>query len=340
MTSFLQSFFLTLVLAGQCLAAASSDPPQTPIGAPTLGYVYDGTSQGLRPVWGTPGASIIGEPLHLGLAIASAVVSPKQDFAVILGSDDLLVRVLSLQAGNPGSNLLELAASGPGQILLSPSGEALGLYQQGLAKLQIFTHMAQQPVLAYEVDTTALNGGLTSAAISDDGELALILAGSPENPTAWISAGGADPIPLQVPASPAAVSFGRGRHGAVLATRDGQVLLLHDLETSPASRLLSPPDDRTADPVAVQFSPDGTRVYVATRSGTVAAFGIQDGSATFISCGCTPTGLFPLHSPTLFRLSDLTGGPLMLLDTGNSGLLRFWFVPAVVPAAVFEGGAQ
>lgn len=326
--------FLPLILATAILAAntASAADPQSQIGAPVLGYVFDPSVKGIRPVMGTPGASIIGNPLDRGFSVASAVISPRQDFAIATGPDDAAVRILWLQPGNFHSRILTEAAGVPQKIIFSPSGETAGLYQQDQAKLQIFTQLPEEPALAHEIDLTGLTGDVLSAAVSDDGDLALILTGDPANSILWLSYGGTGPVQLQVPPATSAMGFQSGSHDAVMATRDGQIDLLQNLSTGPSLLVLAPPDERTSDPVAVQFSPDGERAYVATRQGMVAVFGIQSQAATFISCGCKPSGLSPLRSPMLMRLNEISDGPLMLLDTALSEP-RIWFVPAVIAAA-------
>jgi hypothetical protein len=328
--SFFLLAFLSLLPAG-----AQSGAPQASIASPVLGFAYDAGPRAIRPILGMPGASIVGDPLDLGVSVATAAISPRRDFAILVGADDAAVRVLSLQPGDPGSHMLPLAVTGPGRIIFSPDGGTVGLYQQDSAKLQIFTHMPQEPVLAHEINTVSLAGDPLATALSDDGEMALILTGS----TVWLSRAGADPVQIQVPPSTSAMVFRSGGYDALMATRDGQVYLLQDLSTGTNLRTLLPPDSRTSDPVAVQFSPDGTRAYVATRQGTVAGFGIQTEWAAFTSCGCSPSGLFPLHSRTLIRLNEISDGPLMLLDTADPEF-RIWFVPAVIPATGSERGAQ
>lgn len=326
--------FLLLILATAILPAPSAPAadPQSQIGAPVLGYVFDPAVKGIRPVIGIPGASIIGNPLDRGFSVASAVISPRQDFAIATVADNAAVRILMLQPGNFHSQILAAVAGVPQKIIFSPSGQTAGLYQQDQAKLQIFTQLPEEPALAHEIDLTGLTGDLLSAAVSDDGDLALILTGDQVNSILWLSYAGTGPVQLQVPSATSAISFRSGSHDAVLATRDGQIDLLQNLSSGLDLLVLAPPDERTADPVAVQFSPDGARAYVVTQQGMVAEFGIQSQGATFLSCGCKPSGLSPLRSPMLMRLNEISDGPLMLLDTALSEP-RIWFVPAVIAAA-------
>ena len=331
--------FFQLILTGVMVTAYAvpAADSQSLIGVPVLGYVFDPAAQGIRPVSGTPGAALIGSPLDFGVALSWSVISPRQDFAMATGADGA-VRILALPPGNFASQILTAAAGVPQKIVFSPSGETAGLYQPGQATIQIFTHLPQDAGLAHEINLAGLTGSLRSAAISDDGNLALILAGDEDDATLWLSYGGGDPVPLPAPPGPSAASFASGSDNAVLATQDGQMYLLENLATGPTRRPITLRDDRLAKPVAVRFTPDGKRVYVATQQGTVAGFGIRSGGATYLSCGCQPSGLFPLHSSTLIRLNEIADGPLMLLDTAQAEP-RMWFVPAIA-AAGSGGGAQ
>lgn len=295
-----------------------------------MGYAFDPSIQGMRSISGFPGASLLGSPVELGTAAASAAISPRQDFAVFAAADDGAVRVVFL----PDLEMrpLAAAASSPSRIVFSADGWAVGLFQQERPRVQIFTHMPQEPVLAREISLAGVSGDVVSAAISDDGELALFLTGRTGNAAAWISLGGSDPVPLGLPAATAAMALRSGSRQAVIVTQDGQVGLLNDVAAGTEMRVLWSGDERTADPVAVRFSADGASVYVATRGGTIAALGIETEEASFVSCGCNPSGLFPLRSGTLFRLNDISDGPLLLLDVAGAHL-RTWFVPALERSA-------
>ena len=325
------------ILTGAMVTAAMlpAEPPSQ-IGVPLLGYVVDSAAASIRPVTGIPGASTIGSPLDFGTASSGVAVSPRQDFAIGTGADGA-VRILSLQPGNYTSRILATAGT-PQQIVFSPAGGTAGLYLQDRAKLQIFTDLPQEATLIHEIDVSG-TGSWRSAAISDDGKLAVILAGDQDSATLWLSYGGGDPVQLQAPAGTAAAGFRRGSDEATAATWDGQVYLLENLATGPTVRVVTPRDSRISQPVAIQFSPDGERIYVATGQGTVAEFGIRSGGATFVSCGCKPSGLFPLRSAALIRLNEFSGGPLMLLDTSNAAP-RTWFVPAVAAPASSGGSVQ
>ncbi len=298
---------------------------QARIGAPVMGYAYDPAIQNFRPLSGFPGAALIDSPADPSVAASQVAVAPQQDFIIYTAAADGSVQVET--PAKLETRSLAGAQNNPARIVFSPAGTAVGLFQQDSPRIQIFTNMPQEPVLAREVSLAGVSGDVTAAAISDDGELALLLAGG----MAWLSVGGSDPAPLGLPAGAAVVAFRAGSHEAAFVTGDGQVALAPDPAAGPDARTLGAADDATADPVAVRYSADGGTVYVVTRGGTVASFDGTGRTGT-ISCGCSPSGLFPLRTPTLFRLNEISDSPLMLIDTAGAQL-RTWFVPALQRSA-------
>jgi len=330
----MKSFLLSVSTFAIWAATADAQPR---IGIPILGYAFDSTVKSIRPISGVPGAAILGSPVDLGTAAEWSGVSPRQDYAVVVAAEDGAVRLVSLSA-ELTSQSLTAAFPSPALVAFSPSGAALALYRQDRRALQIFTHLPLHPLLSHEIDLTDVAVDTLSAAISDDGELALILAAGPESSAVWLSQSGTAPRPLNALPSITAMAFQGGNDRAALAARDGSVYLLENLSTAQSVRSISPPNDRTADPTAAGFSPEGERALVATSNGTVASFDIASAAAVFVYCGCRPSSLAPLNSRML-RLNEISDGTLMLLDSTDPRL-RIWFVPALSPVTAAEGRNQ
>jgi len=68
-------------------------------------------------------------------------------------------------------------------------------------------------------------------------------------------------------------------------------------------------------------------VFIFDRSG---------GPAITLDCACTPTGLFRLAGAATFRLTELAGGPLQVLDANAAP--RIVAVPPPVQAGCTSGG--
>ncbi|MCX6626013.1 MAG: hypothetical protein NTW28_00085, partial [Candidatus Solibacter sp.] len=133
-------------------------------------------------------------------------------------------------------------------------------------------------------------------------------------------------IQLPLPGSIATASFRRNALEIAAVTRNGEVYIVRLGGSENQIRQVYTGDNQTSDPVAVQFSPDGARVYTANSRGTLAAIDLQTGLATAVSCRCTPTGLEPLTMGSIFRLTEISHRPVLLFD-GSAPDPRVWFVP-------------
>lgn len=142
----------------------------------------------------------------------------------------------------------------------------------------------------------------------------------------WLLTAQGASLRMPLPGSTGAVSFYGGTQDAVAATRSGDTYLVRNAGSSPDVRLIRAGDDQTSEPIAIQFSADGTQAYTTNARGVLSTVDLQTGSASSISCQCQPVGLQPLQSGTLFRLTDVSNLPMMLFEASRTGP-RFWFVP-------------
>jgi hypothetical protein len=110
-----------------------------------------------------------------------------------------------------------------------------------------------------------------------------------------------------------------------LVAAGGLLTVIRRLPEGPAYRTLTAYTDA---PVAVAFSTDSSRAIMATATGDIRIFETGGSELPAMSCGCNTTGLHPLAGGSLFRLNDVSAGPLWLLDAGSNP--RFWFVPPEV----------
>ena len=306
------------------------------VASPSLGFAYDASLGAIRPIRGIPGAAILDDPIDVGFPVAAATVSPRQDYALALSANDRQVRLIRFQNGGRRALPVNNAMASPDRMILSPSGHAAVLYQQGSGRLQILAGLPESPV-AQDVGT-AVPGG-SGIAVSDDGSLVLLVPGGQDSDPVWLLGPDGNSLQLPLPGSSVAVSFRRDSHDVLALTRTGDLYLAWNVDTNLDLRQVYVGDDQTSSPIAVQFSPDGARAYTANATGTLAAFDLATGEANTISCQCSPTGLQPLSSGMLFRLNEISGGPLLLLD-GSGAAPRVWFVPPTQIAADSQRSGQ
>src|SRR5262249_38608734 len=80
-------------------------------------------------------------------------------------------------------------------------------------------------------------------------------------------------------------------------------------------------------PVGIGISDDNERVFVANaKSQSITTIRMKEKRAELLECHCNPTGLYPTGADSIFRLTDFTGGPVLLFD-GSSTESRLIFVP-------------
>ena len=313
--------FLTITsIASICVVRLGA---QAGVSAPVLGSVYDAAEKGIRPIYGIPGAAVLGQPWGGVPGLEGAVISPGQ--RVALGIRRGKLQQIRLESGGARTTPVTGAMDGITTIVFSPGGDSAALLGNGV---QILTGVGGSPELR-DVAMPAGESNGAAAAISDDGRL-LLWSGGDAGPV-WLIDGRA--MQLALPGSIAAAAFRAGSGDAVAVTRSGDIYSIRNAGPAADIRLVYAGDDRTANPVAVSVSADGSRIFTASRSGMLAAISPADASAKAISCGCAPTALARVAEEGLFRITESSPGAPVLLFEGGGATPRVWFVPS---ASAFE----
>jgi hypothetical protein len=316
-----------MILAASGFLAAQ----QGSLSGPVAGFVFDGPGRALRPVRGVPGASLLGDPVNFGIDVAAVYVAPRQDSALVVGADQSL-HLFVLNAGGPAEVSLGGLSGVPDRVVFSPSGTAVALMVSGSAR--VLTGLPNAPALTGSVkvggpDAATGRGSRPLAAarswaLSDDGTYLLTVA---QGSARLLSVHGQNRslIPAQ---ADALVAFAAGGHDAAVMDSVTGLTLIRDASGAAGTQVLAAPDEGLAGPAGLAFSQDKQTVYVASAAAkSVAAFNLAAASRTAIGCACTPSTLAPMGN--LFRLTELTTGPLWILD-GAAATPRTVFVPARV----------
>jgi DNA-binding beta-propeller fold protein YncE len=311
---------------------------QGTLAGPVTGFVFDASGRVLRPIQGIPGASLLGNTVSFGFDLAAVYVSPHQDSALVVGADQSLHFFL-LNQGAPTEVSMGGISGVPERVVFSPSGTSAALFSSGTAR--VLTGLPNAPALvgsfhvpANRQTAPARPGAAGSRhmsasqalALSDDGIYMLSVA---EGSARLLSIHGQNRSLFPAQAD-ALVAFAAGGHDAAVMDSVTGLTLVRDAAGNAGTQVLAAPDEGLAGPAGLAFSPDETTLYVASATAqSVVAFNLAAASRTTIGCSCTPTTLVPLGN--LFRLTELTGAPLWLLDGGLSP--RTVFVPARVATA-------
>jgi hypothetical protein len=308
------------IVALASLAAVLEAQPQGTISGPVAGYVFDKAAHAMRPVLGLPGASLLGRPMNWRYRVDQAFIAPKLDSAVGVTAEGAF-RLFRMRDGI----VTEMAVGGlapagsPYSVAFSPSGSSAALY--GGNRVQLVSGLPDAPVLGGSIDLTA--AGLPSAlALSDDARALLV---SVNNSIRFFESY-ADMGKLIDTAPGALVAFAAGGHDAAVADAGAGVVLFHDLAGAGTSQVIAAPDQNGAAFSALAFSADGKALFLASAAAqAVTQLDLAAGSRNRIPCGCSPTVLARMGN--VFRLTELSGDPLWLLDAPESAP-RIVFVPA------------
>jgi hypothetical protein len=320
-------------VCGLIVAASGLLPAQQgSLSGPVAGFVFDGPGRVLRPIQGVPGASLLGDPVGFGIDVAAVYVAPRQDSAIVVGTDQSL-HLFLLNGGAPTEVSLGGITGAPDRAVFSPSGTAVALISPGAAR--ILTGLPNAPTLTGSVKvegqsfqgTTGAHHSFSwspSLALSDDGTYVLTVA---QGSVRLLSIQGQDRSLIAAQAG-ALVAFAAGGHDAAVMDSVTGLTVIRDASGTAGTQVLAAPDEGLAGPAGLAFSQDKQTLYVASATAkSVAAFNLAAASRTAIPCACTPSTLAPMGN--LFRLTELTTGPLWLLD-GTASTPRTVFVPARV----------
>jgi len=310
------------------LATLLEAQPQGTINGPVAGYVFDSAARALRPVLGLPGASLLGGPLKWRYRVDKAFVAPRLDTAVGVTPEGafLLFRIRDGVVKEMAIGGLAPAGSSY-SVAFSPSGTAVALFAGN--RVQLVSGLPDAPVVGGSIDLTGA-GKPDALALSDDARTVLV---SVNNSIRFFESY-ADMGKLMDTAAASQVAFAPGGHDAVVADTSAGVVLFHDLAGAGNSQVIAPPDENKATFSALAFSADGKSLFLASSAAqALTQLDLAAGSRTRIPCSCSPTVLARMGN--VFRLTELSGDPLWLLDAPESAP-RIVFVPAFEPISAKE----
>jgi hypothetical protein len=326
-----KSLFLSPCLACAAILLAALHPLSglAEIRGPVLGYIFDRAIRGLRPIWGTPGSSQMGEVVNLGKELVHAQPSPTQEYvlAVAVTAELLLV---DLRNGIGALSIRPLDGLGDGtpQFAFSSQGRAAALLLADRNSLTILTGLPDSPTVGGRVDLTSTGATPERMALSDDGSLVVLSV--PEGETsrlyAYTQAAGLQAVGL-VGRVAALRILANGQDVVVADSSTNEVFLIRGLQGAAHQVLLASQQDGIANPVALAISRDSQQLFVANAgTGTVAAFSLEGGAPVVTPCDCIPATLEPLEGNSVFRLTELSNTPLLMLEASPAGN-RVLFVP-------------
>lgn len=327
------------VLASALLAAVAAQADTTTLRGPVMGFVVDGRSQTVRPINGIPGASHLGAPLELLFHVKQAVFSSGGDFALMTPAEGEGLYLVRNLGDTPAASRIA-GAFQPDRMVLNFANTVAALYQAEPRRLQVVRGLPGNPTAGPVLDLSSLSGTVKGLALDAAGREALLaVADNGRGALARISvpddgeAGEVrlvEPRTLSVFGSPSAVALlNKDRDALVADAATNQVFLIRNFAGDAQVEALASERDGIANPVGVEVSLDGRRVFVANAAdrGSVLVVNLEsrvvDMRATPES---VPSRLERLQGRTAFLLNEPGETPLLVLDNVENP--EVYFVPA------------
>jgi hypothetical protein len=322
-----QSLLQIVLLVAASLLVRGIDLFASSIQGPALGYVFDRTLSRLRPIWGVPGASRLGEVWAAGTELSMARVAPGQDFALGISKDEGRLVLLDFRVEPGRVWTMPQTGSRIDQVVFSSSGDRVILVSSETRRLYLISGLPDSPSGVSEVDLSQLPAAPQVFALSDDGELLLMAVQAGESSTLYSYSVESGIRMVALAGHISAMRFLNQRREAVAADRQTrEVFLIRDLPGNADRILLASEAEGITAPVALELSRDNQRVFVANAEpGAVVTLDFAGGTQ-LTPCDCSPTALERMGD-SVFRLTELSDKPLMLLD-GTGQDTRVLFVPA------------
>jgi hypothetical protein len=283
---------------------------------------------------GLPGSAHLGDPLLEQVVLAA--VAPDGMMALAVQQDG--VSLYNFRSEPPARVLLYDAIGSIDQIVWVRDSSAAVLYSSSGRHLQWLRNANAAGSLDPAIDLTSIPGRLSLLAVDSNARQAVISSSDEDNGGQLYLVAASGARFLANVGDPKAATFGTGDLLYVADGRTHQVLEIEaGTESSVQIRSRFTEHDGVTDPVAMSFSLDGNRLYLANGSSrTLMGYDLsgQD-PALRIELEMQPTQLEPLP------------GGRFLLNQGSAYDHSFWllqarttpevvFVPAGRPAAVLQ----
>jgi hypothetical protein len=328
------SRLLLLIAAGATMLSA-----QTPVGGPSLGFVFDARGQALRPILGISGASLFGDPLQAPTSVSRAALALRQNVAIV---NDGAWKAIGLTPSAATITVLPDGLPAGARLAVSETGAAAAFYDSDNNAMSVVTGISSSSMAANPVALDGLPGAITAMAAGDDGSLLLSASvdGGGEG-LFWISPDGSMRQLASLQSTAAILLWNQGASALVVDRGANQIWKIQDPGGNAAIALLASDADGVSGPAGAALSADGKQLWIA-NAGAHTVLGLDTNTRTTVSlsCGFDLTALLPMPDGQTFRLNELDSGPLWLLDTTPGVNPRLTFIPAVQAATSTEEAAQ
>jgi hypothetical protein len=312
-------------------SSTGSFSPNQPVSGPLIGYVWDQSSTGLRPIFGISGAASLGTPLYTGSGYSGAVVSLRRQYALLTNTNGQIA-LATLPNGEPLELVEKLSTKQ--QATVSPSGNAALIYAPDLTTVTLVQGLPGTPKL--QIINLPGSVAANRAVVGDSG-LMLIATTQPDGTSAIRSlTPSGTSAPIVTASRLGAFAFLPHSTNALIADAGQNVVLLASGVggTSSISQVAGIADG-IAQPLAVAASSDGRWAVIANRQGsTIVKVDLTHRAPTIqVQCSCSPAVLKSVAGNSVFLLTELGTESISVFD-GDAAKPRILFIPGLQRASL------
>ncbi len=310
------------------------------LGPPVLGYVFDSGVSGLRPIWGVLGSSTVGAPLDTGgIRLSLAAVSPGQDYALGVREHDNQIMLLSLDQNPAAVTVLATSGSAIERAVFSPRGESVVLVPKNRESLWLISGLPHSPRILNRVGLSGFPGVIGPLAVRDDGQQVILAMQEGDGDAVYAGDSKGEMHGVARLGKITAIEYMRQGNDVLLADAGtSQILRIReaDLKVETLAALTS--GGEGLRPVALAVSDDNQRLFIAAEGqGQLYVLSLQNGQVVHLAFSGKATGLNRLKGNSVFRLNELSGEPLLVLN-GELSEPEVAFVPVPRKDTVPDAG--
>jgi hypothetical protein len=306
-----------------CLAFTVVAVNAQQVTSPVMTYVPD-QSGALHPLLGIAGAASLGDAINAGFGIREAFIPPAHDYVLARIDGSSWPALVQIRDGKVTTQSIQQDGSTIDHVELSPSGSAAGLFSESEGRVYVFSNLMSSPVLVGEFEVGQL-GKVSAFAVGDNGNSVVVGVFDGNAGTVFLLNLGEQPRVIASVRHASAVRFLHQSDAAVIADDiDNKVYGFTGGQIFP----IAGEQDGIAAPVALAVAADNSKAFVINSgSQSVTKIGPYGVVAQPVHCDCTLSGFYPTSTDSVFRVTDFSGGPVVLFD-GNSQVPRMLLVPA------------
>ena len=316
----MRAIFAIPLIAVVILAAGTGTAQQ--VTAPILTYVTD-EAGALHPLLGIPGAATVGSPLNVGFGIRKLVMPSAHDYLLARTGKDSWPVVVQVHGETITARSIRQGGSGIERVAVSPSGSAAAFFVGTEGRIYAYGNLSKSPALIGQFQVEAL-GRLTALAISDTGRTAMAGFSDGTSGALYFLTVDGEPRLIASMRHPSAIQFLWHSNFAVIADDiDNKVYGFTDGPVFP----IATEQDGISVPIDIAVAGDNSKAFVINAgSQSITKIGPDGDVAPPVHCDCTLTGLHPTSTDSVYRVTDFSGGPVLLFD-GSARVPRMIFVP-------------